>query len=519
MASEYDPSLVQEPPGSGGAAASAQPTSPMQAAFDRALKLSQNPLYRFGSALRGQDPNAGLAPLLQMQLQQEQLGLEKGRLDLARQAETRNQQGSDAQIAHIRMQIGKGVIDSVKEFHALGIDLPEPALKVISKNLANLGVFATRGSGEEGFITPDLVEHMLKNRTDFDAYLSDLKDLTPAQRKVGQHVFRTQGVKAGMEWMKEIKGLNEAQALTTARTKLSKLPKRDSMRTFVEAMVEANLTDAERNSVFAVLEQGKGDNELQALGIVPPSVGVGAAKAGAETRAKLAPDIVAAEANKTRQIELAKEGTPQGKANLAKTQADTALATENAAIGKIVPGNPGASIIQVTSKGTKELVAAKDKPAGGEARERFAVASNTVNTLGSLIDTLGKDGPDRYFGLKQQGTAAGQRGAEQVGVGGSDTQYEDFWAKMDELKAEIIRAREKGNVSKSDADLFLGAWPDRGLAPSAALARLKQVHARSKARLKALSDEFPDLADGKSSGSAPVGDTPDARARAKYLKK
>jgi hypothetical protein len=62
-----DPSLIQEPPGSG---VNPSATSPMQAAFDRALKASQNPFTRFAAGYRGQDPDAALAPLAQALMQE-----------------------------------------------------------------------------------------------------------------------------------------------------------------------------------------------------------------------------------------------------------------------------------------------------------------------------------------------------------------------------------------------------------------------------------------------------------------
>jgi hypothetical protein len=125
----YDPSLVQEPPGSG---VDATATSPMQAAFDRALKASQNPFTRFAAGYRGQDPDAALAPLAQALMQEKRLTQQDRRLD--QQAE---QQEKAIQLQFLNvLSDGLGKLSTAEpDFRAQAMKLLGPSLMHTAKML------------------------------------------------------------------------------------------------------------------------------------------------------------------------------------------------------------------------------------------------------------------------------------------------------------------------------------------------------------------------------------------------
>ena len=83
-----------------------------------------------------------------------------------------------------------------------------------------------------------------------------------------------------------------------------------------------------------------------------------------------------------------------------------------------------------------------------------------------------------------------KRGREQFGIGTADYDYEKFHGDLENLKAEYIRALEKGNISRSDIDFFLAGWPKPDMAPTAARARFQAALEFAHSRLEGLRQEF-----------------------------
>lgn len=238
------------PPAS--SASSAAPLDDMtRAAVARQLRLSQNPLYRFTTAAMGGNPDAAVDTALKFQ-QQQQLGA-------FHQAQTMN-----------------FLINAVDTFSKMALT-PEQAESLVPM-LTQGFTFAANGKPD---VNPEpFVRAALSGQASITDLVNDMRDMTPAQRRVIEGLYQQRKYTEARQSIEEFRKVADDDALRSATAKLRRLP-RDRAYTLTEAADALGLSDREFNAVSR-----QGQEFLTRHNVLPTTGAVTEATATAEARGK-----------------------------------------------------------------------------------------------------------------------------------------------------------------------------------------------------------------------------------------
>lgn len=260
----------------------------------RQFETAQNPAYRFFQRLGGQDPDAGSVNAA--------LALEQSR-----------GQGrvTEAQMMQQRGALTQSILGTIGKLRAL--NLSDEQLRPLADELATLARSIATDATERTILTPQTVLSIIKAPGAEQAYLDSMPWLTPAQRQVAGHAFRTRPIEDALKIAKDLADQRKAELAQTGLAKLRRVIPKAGGPWKLEAVVgvaraQAGLSNLEEAALFDAANSGALKPEaFTVANILPPTTVTEAEKAGAVKQAELNPKIVEGEAKREEELSEAKK--------------------------------------------------------------------------------------------------------------------------------------------------------------------------------------------------------------------